>query len=353
MRTKTFSLCAVIAGIFTGSLGVQSAMAQSLGTDNGNAALPYMEDHASDVLPANLARVVGSVSILEVRPDVYMLTVDGNNLAVFTGLQGSLVIDSGAGRCDDVVRAVNSITKAPVRYIVLTGPAADRVGCSGALRDAGARMPAAYVSQTDAEIIGHQTIALRMGEQTALPSTASVPGHMYTRSTLGFALNDQSIQVISVPAAHTDGDSVVLLRRSDVVVTGNVFDMTRFPVIDIEHGGSIQGELVALNRLLTDLVVPSTPKWEGRYGTLVIPARGHLSNQTDIVLYRDMITIIRDRIAALIAEGKSLAQVQAADPTRGYAPRFGAETGPWTTRDFVAAVYKSLTADRRVKRKRG
>jgi len=353
MRTRTFSLCAVIAGICVGLLGIRSTMAQSIGAYNGNAALPYMEYEASDVLPANLARVVGSVSILEVRPDVYMLTVGGNNVAVFTGVQGTLVIDSGAGQCDDVVKAIDSIARAPIRYIVLTGPATDRVGCSGALREAGERMPTAYIQQTKAEIIGHQNIALRMGEQTALPSTAAMPDHMYTRSTLGFTINDQSIQVISVPAAHTDGDSVVLLRRSDVVVTGNVFDGTRFPVIDIERGGSIQGELDALNRLLTDLVVPSTPKWEGRYGTLVIPARGHLSNQTDIVLYRDMITIIRDRIAALIAEGKSLAQVQAADPTRGYAPRFGAETGPWTTRDFVAAVYNSLMADRRAKRTRG
>jgi glyoxylase-like metal-dependent hydrolase (beta-lactamase superfamily II) len=312
-----------------------------------------MADKASDVLPANLVRVVGSVSILEVRPDVYMLTVDGNNFAVFTGVQSTLVIDSGAGHCDDVVTAINSIAKAPIRYIVLTGPAADRVGCSGALREAGERMPAAFIQQTKAEIIGHQNIALRMAEQTTLPSTASVPEHMYTRSTLGFAVNDQSVQVISVPAAHSDGDSVVLLRRSDVVITGNVVDLTRFPVIDIKHGGSIQGEIDALNRLLTDLVVPATPKWEGRYGTLVIPARGHLSNQIDIAFYRDMITIIRDRVAALIAEGKSLAQVQAADPTRGYAPRFGAETGPWTTRDFVAAVYNSLMADRRAKRTRG
>jgi glyoxylase-like metal-dependent hydrolase (beta-lactamase superfamily II) len=328
-------------------------MAQSAGAYSGNAALPYMQEHASDVLPANLVRVVGSVSILEVRPDVYMLTVGGNNIAVFTGAQGSVVIDSGADHCDDIVRAVGSIAKAPVRYIVLTGPSADRVGCSGALHEAGEQMPAAYVKQTGGEIIGQQNIALRMAAQAGLPSTASAPGHMYTRSTLGFTINDQSIQVISVPAAHTDGDSVVLLRRSDVVVTGDVFDLTRFPVIDIEHGGSIRGELDALNRLLTDLVVPPTPKWEGRYGTLVIPARGHLCDQTDIVLYRDMITIIRDRISALIAEGKSLAQVQAADPTRGYAPRFGAQTGPWTTRDFVAAVYNSLMADRRAKRTRG
>jgi glyoxylase-like metal-dependent hydrolase (beta-lactamase superfamily II) len=332
-------------------------MAQSVQAYSGNAALPDMGDKASDVLPANVGRVVGSVGILEVRPDVYMLTVDGNNLAVFTGMQSTLVIDSGASHCDDVVKAINSIAKAPVRYIVLTGPSADRVGCSGSVRDAGVRMPAAFVSaavqQIGAEIIGHENTASRMAEQTGLPPTAGAPEDTYTRSTLGFAVNDQSIQVISMPAAHTDGDSVVLLRRADVVVTGDVFDVTRFPVIDIEHGGSIQGEIDALNRLLTDLVVPSTPKWEGRYGTLVIPARGHLSNQTDIVLYRDMITVIRDRISALAAEGKSLAEVQAADPTRGYAPRFGSQTGPWTTSEFVAAVYASLKADSPAKRKGG
>jgi hypothetical protein len=156
-----------------------------------------------------------------------------------------------------------------------------------------------------------------------------------------------------MPAATTDADSVVVLRQPDVVVTGNVLDITRFPIIDIARGGSIQGELDALNRLLTDIAVPATPTWEGRYGTLIIPARGHLSNQTDILFYRDAMTIIRDRIASLIEQGKNLAQVQTADPARGYKTRYGTDEGSWTTRDFVAAVYNSLMAERRATRKRG
>lgn len=353
MRMKTLSLYALTASAWVAASGIEPALAQSSASHSESAALPYMGEAASDVLPAVLARTVGSVSILQVRPDVYMLTVGGNNIAVFTGVQGSLVVDSGAGDCDAVIAAVNSIAKAPVRFVVLTGPTADRVGCSGALSKAGELMPSEYLRKGGAQIIGHQNIGLRMAEQTSLPSTATAPDYTYTRSTFGFGLNDQSIQAITMPAAVSDADSVVVLRRPDVVVTGNVLDITRFPIIDIARGGSIQGELDALNRLLTDIAVPPTPTWEGRYGTLVIPARGHLSNQTDILFYRDMVTIIRDRIAALIAQGKSLAQVQAADPARGYTGRYGADEGPWTTRDFVAAVYNSLMAERRATRKKG
>jgi glyoxylase-like metal-dependent hydrolase (beta-lactamase superfamily II) len=352
---KSLSLCALTAGACIAAMGIEQALAQSAApfSGEGSAALPYMSETASEILPANVTRTVGSVSILQVRPYVYMLTVGGNNIAVFTGPQGSLVVDSGAGNCDDVIAAVKSVSAAPMRYIVLTGPAADRVGCSGALSKAGEIMPGEGNANTPAQIMGHQNIALRMAGQTSLPSTAAVPQYMYTRSTLGFGFNDQGIQVVTMPAATTDADSVVVLRKPDVVITGNVLDMTRFPVIDIARGGSIQGELNALNRLLTDIAVPAAPTWEGRYGTLVIPARGHLSNQTDILFYRDAMTIIRDRIASLIDQGKNLAQVQAADPARGYKTRYGADEGPWTTRDFVAAVYNSLMAERRATRKRG
>jgi cyclase len=143
------------------------------------------------------------------------------------------------------------------------------------------------------------------------------------------------------PAAHTDGDSVVFFRKSDVVVTGDIFDMTRFPVINLEKGGSVQGVIDALNRIIGITVAPAPLVWQGE-GTVVIPGHGIVSHEADVVDYRDMVTIIRDRVQDLISKGLTLEQVLKADPAKGYKARFGSDKGSWTTRMFVEAVYKSL-----------
>ena len=158
-------------------------------------------------------------------------------------------------------------------------------------------------------------------------------------------INGEGIEVLHQPAAHTDGDSVVFFRRSDVVVAGDIFDTTRFPMIDVARGGSIQGEIDALNRIV-DLAIPSIPfDWRDE-GTYVIPGHGRLCDQPDVVEYRDMVVIIRDRIQAMVKQGKTLAQIKAASPTQGYNSRYGADSGPWTTDMFVEAIYKSLTRER-------
>jgi cyclase len=157
-------------------------------------------------------------------------------------------------------------------------------------------------------------------------------------------LNDEGIEVLHQPAAHTDGDSIVFFRRSDVVVAGDILDTTRFPLIDVARGGSIQGEIDALNRLV-ELAIPSVPLVSREAGTLVIPGHGRVCDQLDVVEYRDMVTIIRDRIRDLIREEKTLEQIQATAPTRGYTRRYGSDSGPWTTKMFVEAVYRSLTRE--------
>jgi glyoxylase-like metal-dependent hydrolase (beta-lactamase superfamily II) len=135
----------------------------------------------------------------------------------------------------------------------------------------------------------------------------------------------------------------VYFRRADVLVTGDVFDIRRFPVIDVAKGGSVQGLLNSLNRIV-DMTFASTPFPYQDDGTVIVPGHGRLSTTTDVVDYRDMVTIVRDRVAELIGQGKTLAQVQEANPTAGYRRRYGADTGEWTTPMFVEAVYKSLTA---------
>jgi len=156
-------------------------------------------------------------------------------------------------------------------------------------------------------------------------------------------MNDEGIEVLYQPSAHSGADSFVLFRASDVVVTGDVMDTTRFPVVDVANGGSIQGEIDALNKLI-DLTIAPTPFIYKDVGTYVVPGHGRLSEQMEVVEYRDMVVVMRDRIADGIAKKKTLADIKASRPGLPYETRYGAKTGAWTTDMFIEAVYKSLTA---------
>jgi cyclase len=151
--------------------------------------------------------------------------------------------------------------------------------------------------------------------------------------------NDEAIMIYHAPAAHSDGDSFVFFRRSDVVSTGELFVPSQYPTIDEAAGGAIDGIIDALNSLIEDILVPRENE-EG--GTLVIPGRGRLCDRTDVVNYRDMLTIIRDRVADLVKKGKTLQEVKDARPTAGFDGLYGATSGPWTTDMFVEAVYRTL-----------
>jgi glyoxylase-like metal-dependent hydrolase (beta-lactamase superfamily II) len=142
-----------------------------------------------------------------------------------------------------------------------------------------------------------------------------------------------------VPNAHTDGDSIVFFRHSDVVATGDIFRTDSYPVIDLQKGGNVQGVIDGLN-LVLDLAVPAHHE-EG--GTYVVPGHGRIADEFDVLEYRDMVTIVRDRIQSMIAKKMTLEQVKAARPTLDYDSRYGATTGAWTTDMFVEAVYRSLS----------
>jgi glyoxylase-like metal-dependent hydrolase (beta-lactamase superfamily II) len=155
-----------------------------------------------------------------------------------------------------------------------------------------------------------------------------------------FTFNGEAVQIFSEAPAHTDGDSIVFFRSSNVISAGEIFSTAGYPVIDLTRGGSIQGEIKALNHLL-ELTVPEIAQ-EG--GTMVIPGHGRLCDEADVTEYRDMVTIIRDRVADLIQKGKSLADVQAERVTRDYDGRYSQPS--WTGEMFVESIYKSLKADR-------
>jgi glyoxylase-like metal-dependent hydrolase (beta-lactamase superfamily II) len=155
-----------------------------------------------------------------------------------------------------------------------------------------------------------------------------------------FLFNNEAVQIIHQPKAHTDGDSVVFLRKSDVVSTGDLFTTVMYPFIDVANGGTITGEINALNAIL-DITVPSNVN-EG--GTMVIPGHGRLSDEQDVIEYRDMATIVRDRIKEYVKRGMTLDQVKAKKPTLDFDPRYGTDTGFWTTSTFIETIYKEMVA---------
>jgi glyoxylase-like metal-dependent hydrolase (beta-lactamase superfamily II) len=159
-------------------------------------------------------------------------------------------------------------------------------------------------------------------------------------------LNDDGITSMHERAAHSDGDLILLFRRADVIMAGDIVNTDHFPVLEVDKGGSLQGEIAALNHLIR-LAIPPTPLVWKMGGTLVVPGHGYICDQADLVEYRDMLVIIRDIVQDLIAQGKTLAQVQEANPTAGYRSRYGSDSGPWTTDMFVEAVYRSLTAEKK------
>jgi cyclase len=175
------------------------------------------------------------------------------------------------------------------------------------------------------------------------PGHAAIPDIALPRETYAETrdvfLNGEPVQLFHVPAAHSDGDSLVPFRRSDVIVTGELFQTDSYPVIDLERGGSLQGLIDGLNRII-ELTVPTTLQQGGTY---VIPGHGRLSDESDVVEYRDMVTIVRDRIQHLIGEGRTLSQVKAARPTLDYDGRYGSLTGEWTTDMFIESAYRSLS----------
>ena len=293
-----------------------------------------------------------ALEVLEVRPNFFMIAGAGGNIGVQVGDDGVVLVDAGsAANAQDVVAAVARITTTPIRFIIDTGPDADHVGGNEVLAKTGntffpGTRPAGQRQdplRSVATILAAEGVERHMASSES--ASASAPGGLPTES-FHYArkylfLNGEAIEVLHQPAAHTDSDVFAFFRRSDVVVAGDVLDTRRFPVIDIARGGSIDGEIAALNRL-AELAVPSVPIVSREAGTMVIPGHGRLCDHYDVVEYRDMITIIRDRVRELVDAGRSLEQIRAAGPAQGYAGRYGNAGGDWTTDRFVEAVYRSL-----------
>jgi glyoxylase-like metal-dependent hydrolase (beta-lactamase superfamily II) len=271
-----------------------------------------------------------------------MLAGAGGNITVQTGRDGVFLVDSGvAAMSDKVLEAIRTLSKDQVTYIVNTNDQSDHVGGNETFARTGRPLPINRAAQARVFIIAFSTILDRMSDRNATPPTpdSAWPNDTYAVPQKNLYFNGEAIQIFHQPAT-TDGDSIVMFRRSDVISTGDLFDPTQYPVIDVKNGGSLQGVLEGLNRL-RQMVIPADHV-EG--GTMIVPGHGRLCDMADLAVYHQMVTILRDRLQDMIKRSMTLEQVKAARPTRDYDPIYGSSTGAWTTDMFIEAAYRSLSS---------
>ncbi|MBV8847718.1 MAG: MBL fold metallo-hydrolase [Bryobacterales bacterium] len=295
------------------------------------------------------------LDVVQVRPNFYMIAGAGGNIGVQIGIDGVVLVDAGSEAASDrVIAAIKRLTPLPVRYIINTSPEADHAGGNGKLAKSGTTIFTNALGNTGfanamtnggaAAILAHESILKRMsaptGQKSPFPAESWPTEAFYTNRKY-MRMNDEAIEVLYQPAAHSDSDSFAFFRKSDVVAAGDVLDTTRFPVIDVAKGGSIQGEIDALNKLI-ELAIPPVPFIYEGVGTYVIPGHGRVCEQLDVVDYRDMVVIVRDVIQDMIKQGMTLDQIKAAHPAKPYETEYGTQEG--STSAFVESIYKSLTA---------
>jgi glyoxylase-like metal-dependent hydrolase (beta-lactamase superfamily II) len=301
---------------------------------------------------AAAARPAVEIVPYHVAGDVWLMTGEPSNIIVQVGEEGVLVVDTGirplAGQ---LLAAIKKLAgDKPIRYVINTHLHADHTGGNEVIRKAGDTILDGNVARdraniaSGATVLAHESVMIHMTEPDPKgPGGFKAdrelwPSETHLENIYSLYFNGEAVQMFHPKNAHTDGDYYVTFRRSDVVATGDLYFSDMYPVIDTANGGNVNGVLAAVN----DIIDFAVPEHQQEGGTLIIPGHGRIGDQADLVEYRDMLTIIRDRVAELIKKGKSLEQVKAAKPSSDYDGRFGATTGFWTTDQFIEAIYTSL-----------
>src|SRR5688572_13809028 len=288
------------------------------------------------------------LDIQQVSGHVYMVVGAGGNTTVFTGPEGAMVVDTQfaplSGKILDVVR---TLTNQPIRWIVNTHMHGDHTGGNEPLAKAGRTRAGGNVvgdlgqaATATARIIATENALNRMVMANPPLPSAALPTDTFFNARKDMLFNGDAVQMFHQPAAHTDGDLVVHFRRADVVATGDLFTTVMYPFIDEANGGTIDGYIKALNNIIA-ITVPSNVN-EG--GTMVIPGHGRLSDEQDVIEYRDMVTIVRDRIKEYVQRGMSLEQVKARKPTLDFDPRYETPGSFWNASMFIEVIYKQMLA---------
>jgi cyclase len=283
------------------------------------------------------------LDVLPAQGNVFMIAGPGGNTTVQIGHEAVIVVDTKtADVSDELLAAIAKLSAKPIRHIINTSVDAEHTGGNEAVSRAGTyvRLIDSFDprgQRSEAGIVAHVNVLGRMSSPTGAEAPAAAwPSDTYFTDEWALFVNGEALQLIHVPAAHTDGDTMVFFRRSDVISTGDIYSTSRYPRFDPQVGGSITGIIEGLNRIL-DITIAGENQ-EG--GTVVIPGHGRLSDETEVANYRDMVTIVRDRVAAMLDAGMTLEQVQAAKPTSDYDGIY--DDPGWTGAMFVAAVYRDL-----------
>jgi glyoxylase-like metal-dependent hydrolase (beta-lactamase superfamily II) len=328
----------------------------------------------------------GEVHVMPVQGNVFMLVADGTNITASVGPEGIALVNTGAAHMSDkILAAVSQLAQIvvgqastnrcvgatcpgiwgwsspyifstitsppptrPIRYIVNTSAAPEHVGGNEKVAAAGTGMRGgglggAIATVEGAPLIAHENVLNRMsapaGKEPPSPQR-SWPTVSYFDEFYKFPafFNGEGVTVYHAPAANTDGDSIVWFRRSEVISAGEIFSTVSYPVIDIAKGGSVDGVIAGLNRIL-DLAFA---EYRSQGGTWIVPSHGRLSDTADVASYRNMVVMIRDRVQDLIDKGMTLEQVKAAKPSADFDGRYGVFKGAQTADSFVEAVYRSL-----------
>jgi cyclase len=277
------------------------------------------------------------IQTIPVQGNVYLLAGAGANITVQMGNEGVLLVDTGEERfAPQIVSAIRSLhsapTEKPIFWIIDTHLDSDHTGGNDALPKL-----ANAVTRQNVRVIAHQNVLNRMAAapRGAEPIVADKfwPNDAYFLPQKDLSFNGEAVVIYHMPNAHTDGDSIVFFRSSNVLSVGDIFTPGRYPVIDLQSGGSVQGLISALNRIL-QITVPL--KYQ-EAGTYVVPGHGRICDEADVVEYRDMLTVIRDRVQDMIKKGMTFDQIKAARPTRDYDTEYGSNEA------FLDAVFKSLS----------
>jgi cyclase len=300
--------------------------------------------------PARRPLAPDEVRDFEVRPGLHMLVVGGANVVVQFGKDGVLVVDGGgAAGSEALVREIRKLSSAPIRFVIVSHAHDEATGGTVALVKAGGPrtppggygpFPSTVASGT--AVVAHDNVNIRLQNAPTKPAEEMVPTSTYSETRKDMYFNGEPIEVLFAPAAHTDGDSIVYFRKADVVTAGGLLDTERYPVIDTAAGGTLEGIIQGLTRIIEITI----PERNAIGGTLVVPGRGRIYNEIDVVEYRNMLVIIRDRVRDLVGKGMTLEQVKAAGVTLDYDGIYGATDGAWTTDMFLDAVYREAGARR-------
>ena len=284
--------------------------------------------------PASATPAAPIVTSMHVAGQVWLVTAGDRNVAVQVGEEGVLVVNPGPEALADAVLA-EIHERAPdkrVRVVVMTDDDLQHIG--GTAKLVTGPTPRAQ----RAAVFAHENASLRIA--AAGLSDRHAPTETFFRGTRELYFNGEPIEIVHLPEATTDGDVLVFFRKSDVIVAGSVIADLTYPVIRTDEGGSVNGTLEALNGIL-DLTIA---EYRAQGGTMVVSDRGRIYDEGDVAEYRDMLTILRDRVQDAIKKGLTLEQVKAARLARDYDGRYGAESGAASADGFMTTMYRSLSA---------